>query len=350
MKTQVIKCKNFLEGNMETRGLSALKQLIRTIILENSRKDLQEFKQLPQSNKEKQLQAQLVQAKTADKQKAIKAALVELEAEERALRISKGEEPYHRRHGKAERSADMKFLKKMPLNLQNEYALSDAINTYASEDNPITVIIGSLVFEDVTGADRAGGSGGKSDVDIYTDDGEAHGVSIKMPSADYWESAESTLGPLVGPVVKYLLSKKDPETRIVKKGASYIMKSNGKPISRLYFKLPLDIAQAAVFGPSGNSVEAVIEYEFYKGAATWNPKEKQLTIGSDGMKVYQTLRDIPEDSYPVGAIRVGETSSKNEDPNQRRGFTYDGTTYAGLRLVIPRQGFAKQGASIAISL
>ena len=340
---------------METRGLSALKQLIRTIILENSRKDLQEFKQLPQSNKEKKLQAQLVQAKTADEQdeqKAIKAALVELEAEERALRISKGEEPYRRRHGKAERSADMKFLKKMPLNLQNEYALADAINKYASEDIPITVQIGHLVFEDVIGAERSGGAGGKSDVDIYTDDGRLrrHGISIKMPSADYWESAESTLGPLVGPVVKDLLSKKDPETRIVKKGASYIMQSNGKPISKLYFKLPLDIAQAAVFGPSGNSVEAVIEYEFYKGAATWDPKEKQLTIGSVGMKVYQTLRDIPADSYPVGAIRVGETSGKNEDPNKRRGFTYDGTKYEGLRLVIPRQGFAKQGASIAISL
>lgn len=288
MKTQVIKCKNILEENMETRGLSALKQFIRTTILENSRKDLQEFTQLPQSNKE------------------------------------------------------------MPLNLQNEHALSDAINVYASEDNPITVIIGSLVLEDVAGADRAGGSGGKSDVDIYTDDGEAHGISIKMPSADYWESAESTLGQLVGPMVKDLLRKEDPETRIEQEGTSYIMKSEGKPISRLYFELPPNIARAAVFGPSGNSVEAVIEYEFYKGAATWDPKQKILTIGSEGMKVYQTLRDIPADSYPVGVIRTGETSSKNEDPNQRRGFTYDDIKYQGLRLAIARRDFAKQGASAEI--
>ncbi|NBO57112.1 MAG: hypothetical protein EBU84_21520 [Actinobacteria bacterium] len=239
----------------------------------------------------------------------------------------------------------MKEKFKMPFNLQNEHALSDLISHYASEEDPITVIIGGLVFDDVVGAERSGGEGGKSDVDIYSEDG-VRGISIKMASADYWESAETKLAPLVAPLVQRL-SKGKGKTKIDQEDDVYVMKHDGETVSRFYFELPPEIAQEAVFGPAGNRIEAVIEYEFYTGKAEWDAKQKLLTIGGPDMKIYRTLKDIPKESYPVGVIRVGEKSSKRSGA---RGFTFDDIKYQGLRPAITRRKFATQGNSVKVSL
>lgn len=239
----------------------------------------------------------------------------------------------------------LKEKNKIPLNLQNEHALADVITQYASEEDPITVIIGPLVFEDVVDAERSGGEGGKSDVNIYTEDG-VRGVSIKMASADYWESAETKLGPIVAPLVQKL-SKGTGKTKIDQENGIYVMKHDGEPLSRLYFELPEEIAYEAVFGPSDNSIEAVIEYEFYKGAAQWDAAQRLLTIGGPSMKVYQSLKDIPDEAYPVGIIRVGEKSSKRSGA---RGFTFGDVKYQGLRPAITRRNFAEQGNSRKVSL
>lgn len=269
------------------------------------------------------------------------------------------------------------------LNVMNEKMLASQISKLAKKaraaNKSLTVVIEgankSLTIENVTGAvavggvAAAGGTGNKSDVDIITSEGKK-GISLKLPSADYWESAETTLGRIIGPKIEKMVAKgkqargkraRGPkiDTQEVKYGKNdefththYVMVgSNNQPLKKIWWELDEEMADKAVFGTP--RVNAVIVTDFTK-TENWSLSEDKkvmtLTWESAGTKIYETLDDLDDKDKPVGLLRIGTSKEKAVDYLERgeagkiRGLTYgkddmSAQKYSGLRPMIARKGF-----------
>ena len=239
-----------------------------------------------------------------------------------------------------------------PVSIQNEISFADSINAYASEETPITVKVGeSLVLDNVTKASQVGskkvqGQTSKADVVVVSCDQGCRdvGISLKLPSADYWLSGDKLLRDDFGWIAEELTLKMPPETRIEFPSdedwdagkRKFTMMSGDKKLSRIWFEIPENLQDLAVFGSRDNRADVVAEGNFVK-SPIWDAKTRTMTWPN--VKVYQSVEEMSDYDKPVGVFRTAEG---------RRGFKYGGIVYPGIRVTIARKGFARRGASAEI--
>jgi len=234
----------------------------------------------------------------------------------------------------------------VPASIQNELDFAEFIATNASDENPITVILGDFTIDGVTGAQQSGsarvdGETSKADVVLTQCQGakSCSRISLKLDTAEYWLSGDRVLADDFGPIILRLLNKQAPETRIEQDASGkYVMMSGDSKISRIWFQIPEPLAQQAVFGGGKNIADIVAKGNFMK-QPTWN--EESRTLNWPAAKVYKSLSEIPAAQEPVGIFRTGEAG---------RGMSYKGTKYSGIRPVIAAKGFASGGKSAEVSM
>lgn len=240
----------------------------------------------------------------------------------------------------------------VPLSIRNELDFAAFIAEVATDEEPITVIIGDYVIDGVTGARQTGsekvdGKTSKADVVLTQCKGVARcdRISLKLDTAAYWLSGDSILAPDFGPIVQRLLGKQPPEIRMTQSGDRYVMMSGestdpADKISRIWFEIPEAMAQRAVFGSDENTAQIVAKGNFTL-KPTWDENTRTVTWSS-GI-VYKSLADIPDSAKPVGVFR-------NSGDKSTRGIAYNGVKYTGIRPVIASKGFASGGNSREVSM
>jgi len=208
----------------------------------------------------------------------------------------------------------------------NELQFADTIKKLVKKNGPITVVLGKKRIQGVvdairTGSDRVDGQVSKADVILKTKKRDVK-ISIKMKTADYYLSGDAQLAPTVGPVVENLLKKKAPNPRVIKEGNLYKMVTGpgaGAPIN-MSFQIDVDLANLAVFGSGQNTVDIIV-----KGDLSALPTQSGTATYTWPVTVYESVQDLPDADQPIGLLRAGEAG---------RGFTYNGTKYAGIRPAI----------------
>jgi len=213
--------------------------------------------------------------------------------------------------------------KRISLGVLSELGLEDAVNQLASSEKPMPLAIvnegssGLKRFPStgwlwVTGATQAGsskvaGQVSKSDINFDLATGGTLGISLKLPSAENWLSAD-TLTEKFQTYVKDMICKEDLSrdgsepcrctngiqtdkgvARIINVGGIYypvldkgdlgdwwkapLPADRRPPASGPNFSLPwpederVQLMDHAVFGPSGNKVDVVVSGEYYANPA-----------------------------------------------------------------------------------
>ena len=265
--------------------------------------------------------------------------------------------------GHLNKSADMGGRGGIPGSIQNEIDFEAAINQYASNDNPIDVMVGTHRIPDVVGAKRSGSEKvpvvgydadgneittketSKSDVNLFLKDGNVYPVSIKMPTAQYWLSGDSKLRLMnkFDLIMQILLGQPAPDPRIVldDDGKNYKMvmgpDDNPRKIS-LSFSLPISVAMDAVFGTDQNPVAIVAKGDFVS-VPVWN--EETSTLAWSNAKVFKKsdgIEGLPPNEKPIGLLRTGE---------MKKGGLRRGTRgYPGIRPAIASQDRASSTINV----
>jgi hypothetical protein len=220
--------------------------------------------------------------------------------------------------------------------LDNEQALINGINEYASTDSPIKIIfVGSnktISFDDVTlaqgiGADTAGGK--KSDVALYSGNNIIGNLSLKKANASMWESADRRYKELMIKLSDKLINDPFPNVglRETEKNNIYRLYNpeTGTDLSGIIINnLPDNDNEAIIFGTDKPKVN-VIKHTFQPSDFNFN--NDILTIKS-GI-IFTDLEDIEGTDYePILIVRhdVTRTATKGLRPvvyNKSQGYRGD---------------------------
>ena len=220
--------------------------------------------------------------------------------------------------------------------LDNEQALINGINKYASTDSPIKIIfVGSnktISFDDVTlaqgiGADTAGGK--KSDVALLSGNNVIGNLSLKKANASMWESADRRYKELMIKLSDKLINDPFPNVglRETEKNNIYRLYNpeTGTDLSGIIINnLPDNDNESIIFGTDKPKVN-VIKHTFQPSDFTFN--NGTLTIKS-GI-IFTDLEDIEETDYePILIVRhdVTRTATKGLRPvvyNKSQGYRGD---------------------------
>lgn len=217
--------------------------------------------------------------------------------------------------------------------LDNEQALIDGINEYASTDSPIKVIFNgtnkSITFNNITSAQGVGAStagGKKSDVALYSNNDIVGNLSLKKANASMWESADRRYKDLMIKLSDILINKPFPNVGLRKTEKEgiyrlYNPETNTDLSGIIINNLPDNDNEAIVFGTDNPKVQ-VIKHTFQSSDFTFN--NNTLTINS-GI-IFTDLEDIEETDYePILIVRhdVTRTATKGLRPvvyNKSQGF------------------------------
>ena len=220
--------------------------------------------------------------------------------------------------------------------LDNEQALINGINEYASTDSPIKIIfVGSnktISFDDVTlaqgiGTDTAGGK--KSDVALYSGNNIIGNLSLKKANASMWESADRRYKELMIKLSDKLINDPFPNVglRETEKNNIYRLYNpeTGTDLSGIIINnLPDNDNEAIIFGTDKPKVN-VIKHTFQPSDFNFN--NDILTIKS-GI-IFTDLEDIEGTDYePILIVRhdVTRTATKGLRPvvyNKSQGYRGD---------------------------
>jgi hypothetical protein len=220
--------------------------------------------------------------------------------------------------------------------LDNEQALINGINEYASTDSPIKIIfVGSnktISFDNVTlaqgiGADTAGGK--KSDVALLSGNNVIGNLSLKKANASMWESADRRYKELMIKLSDKLINDPFPNVglRETEKNNIYRLYNpeTGTDLSGIIINnLPDNDNEAIIFGTDKPKVN-VIKHTFQPSDFNFN--NGTLTIKS-GI-IFTDLEDIEGTDYePILIVRhdVTRTATKGLRPvvyNKSQGYRGD---------------------------
>jgi hypothetical protein len=220
--------------------------------------------------------------------------------------------------------------------LDNEQALINGINEYASTDSPIKIIfVGSnktISFDDVTlaqgiGADTAGGK--KSDVALLSGNNVIGNLSLKKANASMWESADRRYKELMIKLSDKLINDPFPNVglRETEKNNIYRLYNpeTGTDLSGIIINnLPDNDNESIIFGTDKPKVN-VIKHTFQP--SDFNFDNGTLTIKS-GI-IFTDLEDIEGTDYePILIVRhdVTRTATKGLRPvvyNKSQGYRGD---------------------------
>jgi hypothetical protein len=220
--------------------------------------------------------------------------------------------------------------------LDNEQALINGINEYASTDSPIKIIfVGSnktISFDGVTlaqgiGADTAGGK--KSDVALLSGNNVICNLSLKKANASMWESADRRYKELMIKLSDKLINDPFPNVglRETEKNNIYRLYNpeTGTDLSGIIINnLPDNDNEAIIFGTDKPKVN-VIKHTFQP--SDFNFDNGILTIKS-GI-IFTDLEDIEGTDYePILIVRhdVTRTATKGLRPvvyNKSQGYRGD---------------------------
>jgi hypothetical protein len=220
--------------------------------------------------------------------------------------------------------------------LDNEQALINGINEYASTDSPIKIIfVGSnktISFDNVTlaqgiGADTAGGK--KSDVALLSGNNVIGNLSLKKANASMWESADRRYKELMIKLSDKLINDPFPNVglRETEKNNIYRLYNpeTGTDLSGIIINnLPDNDNEAIIFGTDKPKVN-VIKHTFQPSDFNFN--NDILTIKS-GI-IFTDLEDIEGTDYePILIVRhdVTRTATKGLRPvvyNKSQGYRGD---------------------------
>jgi hypothetical protein len=220
--------------------------------------------------------------------------------------------------------------------LDNEQALIDGINEYASADSPIKVVFAgsnkSISFDNVTlaqgvGADTAGGK--KSDVALFSGNEVIGNLSLKKANASMWESADRRYKNLMIQLSDKLINDPFPNVGLRETEKQNIYRlynpETGTDLSGIIINnLPDNDNESIVFGTDKPKVQ-VIKHTFQPSDFTFD--NNTLTIKS-GI-IFTDLKDIEGTDYePILVVRhdVTRTASKGLRPvvyNRSHGYKGD---------------------------
>ena len=220
--------------------------------------------------------------------------------------------------------------------LDNEQALINGINEYASTDSPIKIIfVGSnktISFDGVTlaqgiGADTAGGK--KSDVALLSGNNVMGNLSLKKANASMWESADRRYKELMIKLSDKLINDPFPNVglRETEKNNIYRLYNpeTGTDLSGIIINnLPDNDNESIIFGTDKPKVN-VIKHTFQP--SDFNFDNGTLTIKS-GI-IFTDLEDIEGTDYePILIVRhdVTRTATKGLRPvvyNKSQGYRGD---------------------------
>ena len=213
--------------------------------------------------------------------------------------------------------------------LKNEQHLIQKINQFIKEVGPLDItFVGdnkkSLTATSVTEARGAGQDTKgrkKSDVNLMSE-GKLIPISIKSRSADYWESADTLLGPTADKIITHLKNKKlvtltpqdsfTPRDNTTKGGTpkgTQRVKISPEVAMKLSKKNVLDVVFGSdILAQGGGVVKETFEDEHYV------LKANNLTVTAD--VIIKAIEDIPDRMQPYLHIRNA--------PDRNRGL-YPGT-------------------------
>ncbi len=217
--------------------------------------------------------------------------------------------------------------------LDNEQALIDGINEYASTDSPIKIVFEgsnkSISFDDVTlaqgvGTDTAGGK--KSDVALYSGGNIVGNLSLKKANASMWESADRRYKELMIKLSDKLINNPFPNVGLRKTEKENIYRlynpqTNTDLSGIIITNLPDTDNESIIFGTDKPKVQ-VIKHTFQPSDFTFN--NGTLTIKSG--VIFTDLEDIEGTDYePILIVRhdVTRTATKGLRPvvyNKSQGY------------------------------
>jgi hypothetical protein len=208
--------------------------------------------------------------------------------------------------------------------LDNEQALIDGINEYASTDSPIKIVfVGtnkSITFNNITLAQGVGTStagGKKSDVALYSNNDIVGNLSLKKTNASMWESADRRYKNLMNQLSDKLINDPFPNVGLRKTEKENIYRlynpETGNDLSGIIINnLPDNDNESIVFGTDEPKVQ-VIKHTFQPSDFTFN--NNTLTIKSG--TIFTNLEDIEGTEYePILVVRhdVTRTATKGLRP------------------------------------
>ena len=208
--------------------------------------------------------------------------------------------------------------------LDNEQALIDGINEYASTDSPIKIVfVGtnkSITFDNITlaqgvGANTAGGK--KSDVALYSNSDVVGNLSLKKANASMWESADRRYKELMNKLSDKLINNPFPNVGLRKTEKENIYRlynpETGNDLSGIIItNLPDNDNESIVFGTDEPKVQ-VIKHTFQPSDFSFD--NNTLTIKSG--TIFTDLEDIEGTEYePILVVRhdVTRTATKGLRP------------------------------------
>ena len=217
--------------------------------------------------------------------------------------------------------------------LDNEQALIDGINEYASTDSPVKVVFAgnnkSISFDNVTlaqgvGADTAGGK--KSDVALFSGNEVIGNLSLKKANASMWESADRRYKNLMIQLSDKLINDPFPNVGLRETEKQNIYRlynpETGTDLSGIIINnLPDNDNESIIFGTDKPKVD-VIKHTFQPSDFTFN--NGTLTIKSG--VIFTDLEDIEGTDYePILIVRhdVTRTATKGLRPvvyNKSQGY------------------------------
>jgi hypothetical protein len=217
--------------------------------------------------------------------------------------------------------------------LDNEQALIDGINEYASTDSPVKVVFAgnnkSISFDNVTlaqgvGADTAGGK--KSDVALFSGNEVIGNLSLKKANASMWESADRRYKNLMIQLSDKLINDPFPNVGLRETEKQNIYRlynpETGTDLSGIIINnLPDNDNESIIFGTDKPKVD-VIKHTFQPSDFTFN--SGTLTIKSG--VIFTDLEDIEGTDYePILIVRhdVTRTATKGLRPvvyNKSQGY------------------------------
>ncbi len=219
--------------------------------------------------------------------------------------------------------------------LRNEQHLIQKINQFVKEVGPLDItFVGdnkkSITATSVTEARGAGQdtkARKKSDVNLMSE-GKLIPVSIKSRTADYWESADTLLGPTADKIITNLKQKKlvtltpvdayTPKDSTAKGGTAkgtQKVKISPEVAMKLSKKNVLDVVFGSdILAQGGGVVKETFEDEHYV------LKANNLTVTAD--VIIKTVEDIPDRMQPYLHIRNSQARNRGLYPGTKVQASY----------------------------
>jgi hypothetical protein len=213
--------------------------------------------------------------------------------------------------------------------VENENIFTDNINKYASESNPITVIISptegkTLTYKNVIGAKHVGKEGEnlgyKGDSAIISKQGEFH-ISIKKDGPFRWESAMTRYADLYDKFMGKAYNNQIPDLKLVPdpinpKVLQMINPNNNKPYGRIYITGAPELENQLPELVFGKDKAMVVQKTFMD--SDFKFQNGVLTISST--KNITSLNDLQDKDLPVIEFERNASKATKLDGYRGRGI------------------------------